>query len=47
MEAAGGAAAVEHVTDVGRSLVMEGFVGEEEDFELVALGSSGGSGGQG
>ena len=29
--------AVEQVSEVGRGLVMEGFVCEEEDFELNAL----------
>ena len=29
--------AVEQVSEVGKGLVMEGFVCEEEDFELNAL----------
>lgn len=36
-EAAGWVVAMEHVSEVGRGLVMEGFVCEEEDFELNAL----------
>lgn len=37
MEAAVGSAEVGQVSEVGRSLVMEGFVSEEEDFELDPL----------
>lgn len=38
-EAAGGGAAEEQVGEVGRSLVMKGFAGEERDFELDASGA--------
>lgn len=37
MEAAVGSVEVGQVSEVGRSLVMEGFVSEEEDFELDPL----------
>ena len=37
MEAAGWIVAMEQVSEVGRGLVMEGFVCEEEDFELNTL----------
>ena len=33
----GGIVAVEKFCEVGRSLVMEGFVGEEEDFKMDAF----------
>lgn len=38
-EAVGGDAAQEQVSEVGRSLVMKGFAGEERDFELDASGA--------
>jgi len=37
VEAAGGSVTGEQVSEVGGSLVVEGFVGEEKDFELDAL----------
>ena len=49
-EAAGWIVAMEEVSEVGRGLVMEGFVCKEEDFWTecaVELGASGGSRGQG
>lgn len=33
-KAGGKRVVVEHVSEVGRGLVMQGFVSEEEDFEL-------------